>query len=291
MNKNQNNGGEKQSRGEMIVVCSAKGGVGRTVLTANLAVALSKKNIGIAILDGDFQFGDVSLAMDLHPAFTIKDVVEGIESFDEYALSSYLNHHESGVKILSAPERPEYSEMITPEVVDKVCHLLLRQHDFLLVDTGVGLQETSLQLIEKADQILVVTNLEMATLKNTKLFLETLEILGLRNKVQVVINRATMESVLQATDVPDILGESAPVYIPNDFQIVSQSLNVGIPFVLNQGKTDISKAMFKMAEQISSRREITVFKTKSPSFIKSLFSKPKWFKPQKGSNGIKEGIE
>lgn len=263
----------KQKRGEMIVVCSAKGGVGKTVLSVNLAVALSKKNIKISLLDGDFQFGDVSLAMDLHPTFSIKDIVEDIENLDEYTLASYLIHHDSGVRILAAPDRPEYADLITPKVTDKVCDLLLEKHDFLIVDTGVGFQENSLYLVEKADQILVVTNLEMSTLKNTKLMMETLETLGLQHKIQVVINRSTMESVIQATDVPEILGEESPIYIPNQFQMVSQSLNVGIPFVINQGKADLSKSVFKMAEQLSSRREISVFKSKSPSFLSSLFQK------------------
>jgi pilus assembly protein CpaE len=265
----------KQKRGEMIVVCSAKGGVGKTVLSVNLAVALSKKNIKIGLLDGDFQFGDVSLAMDLHPTFSIKDIIEDIESLDEYTLASYLIHHDTGVKVLAAPDRPEYADLITPKVTDKVCDLLLEKNDYLIVDTGVGLQETSLHLVEKADQILVVTNLEMSTLKNTKLMIETLETLGLQSKIQVVINRSTMESVIQATDVPEILGEESPIYIPNQFQMVSQSLNVGIPFVINQGKTDLSKSIFKMAEQLSSRREISVFKSKSPSFLSSLFQKNK----------------
>jgi pilus assembly protein CpaE len=268
----------KHNRGEMIAVVSAKGGVGRTVLAVNLAVALTKKNIKISVADGNFQFGDISLAMDLQSTFTIKDVVEGIETLDEYSLSSYLSHHDSGVKVLSAPDRPEYAELISPKVIQKVMSLLLRQNDYVIVDTGVGLQESTLHFIEQADQVLVVTNLEMATLKNTKLLLETLQTLGLQDKVQVVINRATMESVIQATDVPDILGEESPIYIPNDFQMVSQSLNIGIPFVSKHGKSDVAKALFKMAEQISSRREISLIKPKSPSFLKSIFQKNKQLK-------------
>jgi pilus assembly protein CpaE len=105
--------------------------------------------------------------------------------------------------------------------------------------------------------------------------LETLELLGLRNKVQVVVNRSTMESVIQADDVPDILGEESPIFIPNQFQMVSQSLNIGIPFVVSHGKTDLSKAIFKMAEQMVSRREISLFKPKTASFLQSLFQKTK----------------
>ena len=266
---------EKQKRGEMIAVCSAKGGVGKTTLSVNLAAALCKKNIKIGLMDGDFQFGDVCLAMDLQSTFSIKDVIEDIEQMDQYLLGNYLNHHDSGVKVLAAPERPEYADLITDAVIKKVIDLLLMQQDYLVVDTGIGLQDRTVSIIEKADQIIIVTNLEMTTLKNTKLMLETLELLGLREKVQVVINRSTMESVIQAADVPEILGENEPVFIPNDFQTASESLNIGIPFVLNQGKTELAKAVFKMAEQLSSRREIQLLQTKRPSFLSKIFSKSK----------------
>ncbi|HZG77556.1 MAG TPA: AAA family ATPase [Paenibacillus sp.] len=265
----------KGFRGEMIAVCSAKGGVGRTVVTTNLAVALSKSNIKVAIVDGSFQFGDVSLALDLHPTFTMKDVMESMDTLDAFALSSFLIHHSSGVKVLAGPERPEYADLVTGEGIQAICEIMTEQHDYVLVDTGVGLQEKNLHIVEKADQLIVLTNLEMATMKNTKLMLDTLELLGLREKVQVVVNRANMESVISANDVPDILGTEVGMYIPNQFQIVSQSLNVGIPFVLGQGKTDVAKALFKMADQLISRREISLFKPKTQSLFQSLFSKPK----------------
>lgn len=270
------NRGMAGGRGEMIAVASAKGGIGRTVIAVNLAVALSKNNrLKISILDGDFQFGDVGLAMDLHPTFTVKDVVDSLETMDRHTLPSYLIHHSSGVRVLAAPERPEHAELVTPEVVNTVCDLLLLQHDYVIADTGVGLQEQSLALIEKADQVFVLTSLEMTAIKNARLMLETLDLLGLRHKVQVVVNRSTMESVIKASDVPDILGAELPIFVPNDFQTVSQSLNIGIPFVMNQAKTDVAKSIFKMAEQLISRREIALFKPKQPSLIQSLFAKAK----------------
>jgi pilus assembly protein CpaE len=265
----------KGKRGEMIVICSAKGGIGRTVLAVNLAVALTKKNIQISVLDGNFQFGDVSLAMDLHPTFSIKDVVEEIGTMDRFMLAGYLIHHASGVKVMAAPERPEFADLVTPAVIDRVCDLLLSHHDYLLVDTGVGLQDRTLQFIEKADQVFVMTTLEMTSIKNTKLMLETMDILGCRQKAQVVINRSTMESVIKTMDAQEILNEELPIFIPNDFQIVSQSLNIGIPFVLNHAKTDIAKSIFKMAEQLISRREISLFKPKQASLLHQLFHKTK----------------
>ncbi|RAP73728.1 AAA family ATPase [Paenibacillus montanisoli] len=261
-------------RGEMIAVCSGKGGIGRTVLAANLAVALTKKNIQIGLLDGNFQFGDIALSLDLHPTCTIKDVAEGIADMDRYTFANYLIHHSSGVKVLAAPDRPEFADLITPVVIDRAVDLLLAQHDYLIVDTGVGLQEKTIQFIEKADQIFLLTTPEMAAIKSTKLMLETLELLGHRDKTQLVINRSTMESVIKASDVSEILGFETPLYIPSEPQLVAQSLNVGIPFVANHAKTDISKAVFKLAEQLVSRREISLFKpAKQGSFFQQLFHK------------------
>ncbi|MDB4866280.1 MAG: MinD/ParA family protein, partial [Cohnella sp.] len=258
---------------EMIAVCSAKGGIGRTVMAVNLAVALTKKNIQVGIMDGNFQFGDVALALDLHPTFSIKDVIEGIGEMDRYALSGFLIHHASGLKALAAPDRPEFADLVTPAAIDRICDLLLAQLDYLIVDTGAGLPEQSLQFIEKADQIFVLTTLEMSAIKNTKLMLETLEVLGHRHKTQLVINRSTMESVIKASDVTDILGYETSTFIPNEAQLVTQSLNIGIPFVINQAKTELAKAIFKWAEQLVIRREISVFKPKQGSFIQSLFHK------------------
>ncbi|WLD93942.1 P-loop NTPase [Alkalihalobacillus sp. AL-G] len=273
---------QRKKRGEMIAVCSAKGGVGRTIMTVNLAVALCKKNIRVGILDGDFMFGDVSLAMDLQSTFTIKDAIEDIDELDEVGLASYFSRHESGVRVLSAPDRPEYSELVTSENINRILDLMLSQLDYVIVDTGVGLNDQTLPLIERADQILMLSNLEMSTLKNTKLMLETLDTLDLRDKVQTVVNRSTMESVINAGDVPDILEVDQPLYIPNDFQTSIQSLNIGIPFVVNQGKTELAKSVFKMAEQLTSRREIKVYEPSSPSFMSKFFQK---------SKRVKEGTE
>lgn len=268
----------RNKRGEMIAVCGAKGGIGKTALTVNLAVALSKNNsksshIQICIMDADFQFGDIGLFMDLNPTFTIKDVMESIDTMDKQTLSSYLLNHSSGVKVLAAPDRPEFADLVLADRLDKVCDLLLLQNDYVIVDTPAGFSDKTIQIIEKADTVFMVTTLEMASIKNTKLMLETLHLLGLRDKIKLVVNRSTMDSVIKASDVPELLGEDIPYYVPNDFDLVSQSLNNGVPFILKNGKSDVAIAVCKIAEQLIQRREISVFKPKQTSFIQSIIQR------------------
>jgi pilus assembly protein CpaE len=246
---NENMAGNK---GKLIVVGGAKGGVGKTILSVNLAVALAKRSMKVCIIDGDFQFGDVNLALDIQETYSIKDAIEAIGTLDEVSMPSFLTEHISGVDLLAAPDRPEYADMITEESLQKITTLLLASYDFVIVDTGVGLNESSLPFLDKADRLLLVTNLEMATIKNTKRIKETLDMLGFGEKVEFIINRSTMESVLKAEDVSEILRTDNPYMIPNDFKLVSRSFNMGMPIVQGRSVNAVTKAIFNMAEQIAS---------------------------------------
>ncbi|MFZ5967146.1 MAG: AAA family ATPase [Bacillota bacterium] len=281
MPQNQINNGEiiKSEKGKMIAICSAKGGVGRTVIAVNLAIALAAKNIRTLLLDGCFQFGDVGLAMDLQSMFTIKDVMEQIDHMEEDSITHYLSRHESGVRVLPAPHRPEYADLITIQGVGKICNILLDRSDYLIVDTLPGLTESTLHFVDRADHIFLVTDLEMSSLKNTKLMLEILHTLELANKVQIIVNRSTMKSVIQVSDVPKILGTDAILYIPNQFEIVSKSLNIGVPFITHHRRADITKAILSIATQFAGSYGDFVYRPKGRSFVHSLFSK---LKGQKG---------
>lgn len=250
---------QKQSRkGKMVVICSAKGGVGKTTLAVNLAIALYKKKLQIALMDGDFQFGDVNVAMDLGSPFSISDVAERIETLDSFSLNNYMYKHTSGVRVLSAPERPELADLITPDIINEVAQFILEDYHYLIVDTGVGINDQTLTFIEKADVILLMTTLELISIKNTKRMLQILQTLEMYEKVKVVLNRSTMESVLQADQVPQILQMDHLYFIPNNFQVASKSLNLGIPFVINQPSCDISKAIFKVAEHLDSNEPMEI---------------------------------
>ena len=263
--------------GKTIAVISAKGGVGRTLISVNLAVALNKKNLNVCLVDADSQFGDVSLAMDLQPTFTMKEIVEELGSMDAGSISNYLTSHSSGIKVVPSPEKPEYAELVNTDSLLKVVDLLRNQMDYLVVDTEVGIGDQTVDILEHAHHILIVTNLEMTALKSTKLMLETLEKLGLREKVSLVVNRFDMDSLIKAEDVPEMMGCKEAIYLPNDFKISSQSMNLGIPLVISHAHSTLSKAFFKTAENMISDDVVSSGgkQTKSSFFRTGLFKKKK----------------
>ncbi|WBW95542.1 AAA family ATPase [Oceanirhabdus sp. W0125-5] len=240
----------ERKKGEMIVFASAKGGVGKTIISVNIAVALAKKGFSTCILDGNFQFGDVNLALDLQPKLTISDLIHDIDSLNSDILSNYLQKHESGVKVLSAPVKPEYADLITPPVIERVCDELLENNRFLIVDLSSGLSEHNISFMEKANKIMLITDLEMAALKNTKAMLKTIKALDLEEKTKIIINRGDMESVIKFKDTKNILNVEDLYFISDNFKVVSKSFNIGIPFVMSKPKEKISNEIGNLAVQL-----------------------------------------
>jgi pilus assembly protein CpaE len=265
---------EITKKGKILTVCSAKGGTGRTLVSVNLAIALNKKNINVSLLDADFQFGDISTVLDLQPTFTIKDVVEEIAGIDGGSIQSYLTKHASGVKVLPAPEKPEYADLISSDIVTEVVNVLADTSDYLIIDNSVGIQGQSIEILEMSDQIVIITTPEMTALRNTKLMLETLDKLGLTEKIILLVNRFDMDGLIKPEDIPGILGrEEATHFIPNNPKLASQSLNIGVPFTMSQTKSPLSKSFYKLAESILDNHSVSVKKKKGSLVSKFLVSK------------------
>ncbi|MFC3041552.1 CpaE family protein [Virgibacillus xinjiangensis] len=239
--------GEEQGQGKKIVVVSASGGVGKTAVMVNLAAQLAQRNNSVTVVDADLSFGDTALALDLQPDDTIK---EAAERKDIDNIQAYLMKHTSSVKLLPAPLRPEHAELISPDFLEAALNKISHGSDITLVDTQTGLTELNLRLLEAADQILVIGTPQMAVLKNTKLLLETLDLLGMKEKALLVINKFISPTAIRAEEISDLLGVETPVYLPRDDKQMDHSLDQGQPLVLNSPKLAFSAEASKLAEII-----------------------------------------
>lgn len=257
--------------GQVLTLCSGKGGVGKTLLAVNLAIALSKKNKDVVLIDGELQFGDVGLAMDLQPTLTIKDMVDEQDRLDAYNISNYLTEHKSGVYVLSAPDRPEYADLVDSEFTKLVVGLLKERFDYIVIDGGHGIDDSTVDFMDLADKILAVTTPEVASLKNTKRLVETVHQLQMNDKLELVLNRHNLDSLIKSEEIPGMLRVEELHHIPNNVKVAMQSLNLGDPAVQSHSKSDLAKVIFKLAQAIVDEQATTPRKKKN-SLIGKMFS-------------------
>lgn len=240
-----------KNQGEIAIFISSKGGVGKTVLAVNVAAELTSRGFSTCILDGDFQFGDVNFALDIQPRYTISDIVQKEEVLGDFNISDYISKHDSGLKVLSAPLKPELADLITAPMIPALCVNILKENKYLIVDLATGFSEINLSFMELADLIFVVTDLDLCALKNTKMLLKTLKKLEMGEKVRVIVNRSDSGRLTKAAQVPDMLGVDEVLYITDNFKVVSKSLNIGIPFVISKKKEKITSDILSVTREFN----------------------------------------
>lgn len=232
---------------KLIVICSAAGGTGKTTLTVNLASAIAKEGRHVTIVDGDLQFGDATIALDLNPAYTIK---EAAERNDSENIHFYLSEHSAGIRLLSAPSRPEHADFIPSAKFQSIIDALRTQSDIVLVDTATGLTDQNIELMEKADAILIAASPGMHVLKNTKRMIETLSALDMKEKLNLTINKFTAPSAVPSNKIQELTGMEDAYFLPDDPKRVNESLDLGKPLVHTNSKLDFSKAVTAIRDSL-----------------------------------------
>lgn len=244
---------KERAPGRMIAVFSPKGGVGCTTLVVNLAVALKLEQpyLRVAIMDGSLQFGDVGVLMDLRPDKTINDLIVRFEQLDADLVSDVMVSHSSGVKVLQAPQAPQQAELITPDHVRTILNLLRKNFDYIFVDTWSSFQEKVLAVLDMADRIILVTTLEMPSIKNVRLFLDVAELLQYpRGKIILVANHADSRTGIPVREVSRNLRFDVTATISTDNQAVTNSVNRGVPLVLADSNCQVAKDIRMLLKQI-----------------------------------------
>jgi pilus assembly protein CpaE len=241
-------GPEAVGTAPMIVVLGPKGGTGKTLTCTNLGVALAEKGKRVALVDLDLQFGDLGLALGLRPERTLHDLARSGGSLDATKLDSYLGTHSSGVRVLMAPTRPDQASSVSVALLRDVYAVLTATHDFVIIDTPPGFTPEVIAAIDRSTHVCAVAMLDSLSLKNTKLGLETLDLMGYDSaRVSLLLNRADTKVGITPEDVLAIMGRQPNVLVPSDRDI-PRSVNDGKPITSSKSSSRAAGAFRELAD-------------------------------------------
>ncbi len=218
---------------QVISFFSAKGGVGKSMLALNSSLIIHEKfNKKVLLMDLDLQFGDIALMVNRQNELTIKEMFDDSPITSIEAMKPYLFKYKENCDMLFAPKDPEAAEYISNEQIKSILFILKKHYDVIIIDTGVNYDEVTLNALDFSDQIIVVSNLEVTGLKNTKLSLRVMQTLNYdASKVKLLINMSqdkfgVTKANVQKAFTYDVLG-----YIPEDIKLVRQAINTGVPSI------------------------------------------------------------
>jgi pilus assembly protein CpaE len=262
-----------EALGAMICVLGPKGGTGKTLTATNLAAALALRGERSIIVDLDLQFGDVGLALGLRPDKTIYDLARSGGSLDSEKLEAYLVEHASGAKTLLAPTRPDQASAVSVDFLRDVFTTLRSMSEFVIVDTPPGFTPEVIAAIDSSSHVCMVGMLDSLSLKNTKLGLETLELMGYDPaRVSILLNRADSRVGISHEDVDAIIGTTPSIFVPSDRQIPI-SVNDGVPIVMSEEKSEAARSFRMLADLYEEERKVVA--DEGPTEIVAAEPKPR----------------
>ena len=236
--------------GTVITVLSAKGGVGKSVIASNLAITLARRAEGpVALVDADLQFGDVAVMLKLVPQHTILEAVAAIHRLDAPLMQSLLMRHEpSGLLVLPAPIEPAFADQVSPSDMLTIVKLLQTFCRHVVIDTPADFNDVVSAVLEVSDDVLLIAGMDIPSIKNVKIGLPYLRLLNIpSSKLKLVLNRANSRVKLSVGEVERTLQMKADCLVPSDI-IVPQSVNKGVPAVLDAPRSGVAKSMERLAE-------------------------------------------
>jgi pilus assembly protein CpaE len=241
------------SQGKVIAVYSPKGGSGCTTIAINLAVALASKGHKTALIDASLQFGDVAVTLNMRPSTSIIDLIDRVKELDADLVTSVMIEHSSGLRVLLAPPRPEMAELVTAEHMDALLKNISQQFQYIIVDTQSALNDVTLDVLDVADRIVLVTQQSLSSLTNTRRFFDLIDELNYdSSKSMLVVNRSLDKLGISVKDVGDALKKPVLAVIPADEIAATNAADRGQPLAgSSRGRRDpLVNAYFKVAELI-----------------------------------------
>jgi len=274
----------KPTNGKIMLVMSANGGVGKSTIAANLAVAVSQalKN-KVTLVDFDFDHGDIAPLLHLNPTFTVADLMRPNITVDSDMFDRTLTHYEkTGVQVLAAPANLNLNAVYSEEAILRTLDQCRASAPLTIIDMPGGYSEMGQKVIEKADLVLVVNRLEFQSIRNTSRFLEfqTREYRIPAAKFQIIINRKGEPYEVEMSKAEEVLNCELGWSLPNDPKAANLAGNVGVPVVIDSPHSSLAAAFHQVAEDLTRKLQLVTkpekkpahsgFATKLPSFIASF---------------------
>jgi len=240
---------EEAPRGRVITVMAPKGGAGKTTVATNLATQLALAAPGkVAIVDLDLQFGDVASALGLGPQSTVADAARLGNQLDSTALKVFLEPHPSGLYALVGPHFPAEADEVSPETAGHIIDILAGEFDYIVVDTGAGLDEYALAAAERSDDLVLVCVTDVPSVRGLRKALDAMDLLGMTKPLRhLVLNRADDKVGLSPGDVEATIGVPVEASVPTS-RSIQISINQGSPLVSSDPRTPAGKALVGLAK-------------------------------------------
>ncbi len=251
---------EPPTHGQILAVYGAKGGVGQSVIAANLAIAIggvTKKRV--ALLDADIQSGDVGALLDLSPKYNLSDLLPRADDLDVELIDAVLVRHSSGIEAIVASDGLELNEEAEAAPLKKTLLALREVLDYIVVDCSPFPGRCAQAILETADTALLVTTPEVTSVRRAQALLEMAQsVKPDSDMVLTVLNRYEPKGDMKSHEIEKALGCKFSAAVPNDPAVVTHSINEGVPFVLSRRKSKVSKCVVALARLIADQRDQSV---------------------------------
>ena len=246
--------------GHVVVVYSPQGGVGATTIATNLASGLMKEGVRVLLIDADLQFGDVGIMLNLQSQSTMVDLIRDVDDLDTELFENIVATHDSGLKVLLGPSRPEFYESVEekPEALAQIIKKVSPHYDFIVVDTSTRLDEVLLNILDMSRLIVLVCMPTIPSVKNSRLALDLFDQLKYpHDKIMLAVNRVpddrqAKRSAVSLEKITDFLKHEITTAIPSNEMVVNRAINKAVPVIAtdrDKSKSPI-KELLELAEAV-----------------------------------------